>query len=114
MDYLKVTKKEVVNVPKEEVKKVGCVYITKDKKSNKLTYECIVPVSRPKPISLQPLVNHWEKRKMEYIELYGEDRYNEVFLCKNYDYEYFDKMDMIDLSMEECESEENSDYDEYE
>ena len=34
-----------------------------------------------------------EKRTKEYIELWGEDEYERMFMCPNHDYEYFDKLD---------------------
>jgi hypothetical protein len=34
-----------------------------------------------------------EKRTKEYKELWGEDEWERMFVCPNYDYEYFDKLD---------------------
>jgi len=34
-----------------------------------------------------------EKRTNEYKELWGEDEWEQMFICPNYDYEYFDKLD---------------------
>lgn len=34
-----------------------------------------------------------EKRTNEYKELWGEDEWERMFICPNYDYEYFDKLD---------------------
>jgi predicted glycosyl hydrolase (DUF1957 family) len=39
------------------------------------------------------LSNLHEKRTNEYKELWGEDEWERMFLCPNYDYEYFDKLD---------------------
>jgi hypothetical protein len=132
MDYLKVAKKyntstshanQNQNQNQKENKKPGWVYITKDehepKKNNQIRYEYI-PISIPvqlkrQPtitITLQPLINHWKKRKEEYKEIYGEEIYENMFLCKNYDYEYFDKLDNEqEERMEQQKYHENSDYD---
>jgi hypothetical protein len=32
-------------------------------------------------------------RTQNYINLWGEDEYNTMFICQNHDYEYFDKLD---------------------
>lgn len=117
MDYLRVTKKEKTvqeNEKEKEKKKPGWVYISKDpnpKKNNNILYEYKTHNPVPKPINLQPLVNHWKRRKEEYIELYGEDIYEEMFLCKNYDYDYFEKLDREqEERMEQQKQNENSDY----
>lgn len=34
-----------------------------------------------------------EKRTNEYKELWGEDEWERMFICPNYDYEYFDRLD---------------------
>lgn len=34
-----------------------------------------------------------EKRTNEYKELWGEPEWEQMFICPNYDYEYFDKLD---------------------
>jgi hypothetical protein len=114
MDYLNVTKKEKTLQEQKEYSKPGWVYITKDttnpKRNNKLLYEYTSSMKSQK-ITLQPLINHWEKRKREYIELYGEYTYNKMFLCKTDDREYFER---LDREYEEyAEIQENSDY-EYE
>jgi hypothetical protein len=40
------------------------------------------------------MFSRWNRDKKYYIELYGEDNYNFVFKFPNYDYEYFDKLDL--------------------
>lgn len=42
---------------------------------------------------LNSVVNFHNKRKTEYIELWGEEEYNKMFVSPNYDYHYFDKLD---------------------
>jgi hypothetical protein len=114
MDYLSVTKKEKTQENEKEKKKPGWVYITKDpnpKKNNNILYEYKTQKTIPKPITLQPLIDHWKRRKEEYIELYGEDIYEEMFLCKNYDYDYFERLDREqEERMEQQKRNENSDY----
>jgi hypothetical protein len=42
---------------------------------------------------LYSLVALHEQRTNDYIDLWGYDEYEKEFLCKNYDYNYFDKLD---------------------
>jgi hypothetical protein len=39
------------------------------------------------------LANLHENRRQEYIDNWGEDEYEKMFIFPNYDYEYFDKLD---------------------
>jgi hypothetical protein len=43
-----------------------------------------------------------EKRTNEYKELWGELEWERMFVCPNYDYEYFDKLDEA-YEIEQCE-----------
>ena len=51
---------------------------------------------------LNSLVEMNEKRKKEYIDLWGEDEYEKMFLFPNYDYDYFNRLD--ELYEEEMET----------
>lgn len=60
---------------------------------------------------LNSLVYMHNKRKIEYIEFWGEEEYNKMFISPNYDYHYFDKLDqkyeenmeqLREQDMEEC------------
>ena len=63
---------------------------------------------RERPPSFEKLVNHWEKRYTNYIELYGEDIYAHVHLYPFYNYNYFDELDEIFYrELEELEELEN-------
>jgi hypothetical protein len=42
---------------------------------------------------INALINLHEKRTNEYKELWGEDEWEQMFICPNHDYEYFDKLD---------------------
>ena len=42
---------------------------------------------------LDSLVALHERRTNDYIDLWGYDEYEKEFLCKNYDYNYFDRLD---------------------
>ena len=42
---------------------------------------------------INALSNLHEKRSKRYKELWGEDEWERTFICPNYDYEYFDKLD---------------------
>ena len=43
--------------------------------------------------TINNLCSLYEKRRNEYIKLWGEDEYNEMFISPNYDDTYFDKLD---------------------
>jgi hypothetical protein len=58
---------------------------------------------------LNALVALHEKRKNEYIQLWGEEEYERMFRMPNYDYEYFDRLD--EKYEEEMESLEKEKYD---
>ena len=61
---------------------------------------------------LYSLVDLHERRKEKYIESWGEDEYEKMFMFPNYDYEYFDKLDeKYEKEMEKLE--ENEYYEEY-
>jgi len=61
---------------------------------------------------LNALVALHEKRKNEYIQLWGEEEYERMFRMPNYDYEYFDRLDeKYEEEMEALEKE-KYDYDE--
>lgn len=52
------------------------------------------------------LVELHENRKAEYIEKWGEEDYENTFLFKNYDYDYFNNLDEIyDMEIEKLELE---------
>ena len=42
---------------------------------------------------INSLSNLHKTRTQNYINLWGEDEYNTMFICQNHDYEYFDKLD---------------------
>ena len=60
-----------------------------------------------------------EKRKKKYIEIWGEDEYEKMFVFPNYEYGYFDRLDIEEYERnmeqnENCYSEDDyEDYDEY-
>jgi hypothetical protein len=67
---------------------------------------------------LHALVALHKKRTKEYIDLWGYDKWEEMFRFPNYDYEYFDKLDEeyeeeMEKWSEEREKENNSDYEDY-
>ena len=64
-----------------------------------------IPLKTLKPIektnneiafeAIDALVNLHHKRTDEYIDLYGYETWEKMFLFQNHDYEYFDKLDEI-------------------
>jgi hypothetical protein len=68
-------------------------------KENEIAYEVI-----------KKLAELYEKRSNEYIELWGYDEWERMFIFSNYDYEYFDKLDRkYAEEMEEMEEMEYTD-----
>jgi hypothetical protein len=56
-----------------------------------------------------------EKRTNKYKELWGEIEWEQMFICPNYDYEYFDKLDQAyELEEEKNNEKYYNDYDDYE
>jgi hypothetical protein len=60
-----------------------------------------------------------EKRTNEYKELWGEDEWERMFMCPNYDYAYFDKLDeayeeeQAKLAEQYYNNNDSEDYDNY-
>jgi hypothetical protein len=80
----------------------GHISLFYDKITRKLCIEnseIIQPIqprqSPQRPPSFEKLVNRWEKRYTNYIELYGEDIYAHFHLYPFYNYNYFDELDEI-------------------
>jgi hypothetical protein len=98
--------------------KPGWVSIYKDKQTNKIIYNegvSLIDNNEDNNLSvLNSLVNLYKYRKTQYIEIWGEDEYNKMFIIPNYDYEYFDKLDNIYLTEVENDSEYNSEDELYE
>jgi len=70
---------------------------TKSPKESKVDLKVDPKVESPKggEGGMPPeMFSRWNRDKKYYIELYGEDNYNFVFKFPNYDYEYFDKLDL--------------------
>ena len=66
-------------------------------------------------ISFEKLVKHWEKWYDEYIELYGQEIYEQVHLYPFYNYNYFNELDEVFYrELEELEKMEQAEYEEYE
>jgi hypothetical protein len=69
---------------------------------------------------LDALANLHENRRQEYINNWGEDEYEKMFIFPNYDYDYFDKLDekyeeeqrKLNSVYENCENDDD-DYEEY-
>ena len=90
-----------IETVKESHIKPGWVEIKRDNKTQKVvtTYNDITNNTNNDNNEniginiLTALVYLHNKRKMEYIELWGYDQWEKMFISPNYDYEYFDKLD---------------------
>jgi hypothetical protein len=85
----------------EEYVPPGYLFMKRDKNTNKIIrkygemsiYKEEKEIFNPNKI-MDKLVYLYEKRKEEYIDLWGEEEYERMFLFNNYDYYYFDKLDL--------------------
>ena len=55
--------------------------------------------------TLNTLVSLYEKRTKEYIDIWGYDEWAQMFTFPNYDYDYFDRLD--ELEVDKLEAEQN-------
>jgi hypothetical protein len=88
----------------------GCICITYDKINRKINYKQGKMNNNYNKFHTQEAMNKiakfYAKRKNNYINLWGLDTYEETFLFKNYDYEYFDKLDIeYEIEMEKLNEE---------
>jgi hypothetical protein len=101
----------------EEYVPPGYLFMKRDKNTNKIIrkygemsiYKEENEIINPNKI-IDKLVYLYEKRKEEYINLWGEEEYERMFLFNNYDYHYFDK---LDLQYEEEINRFDNDYEDY-
>ena len=89
----------------DKITKKLCIEKEKEKEKEK---------QRPSPPSFEKLVKHWESWHDDYIELYGEDIYENVHLYPFYNYNYFNELDEIFYrELEELEQMEEAEYEDY-
>jgi len=98
--------------PPEEFKlKPGWIVLDKSKNYNKTDDENEKMVDFI--LIMRKMDVLYERRKKEYIEVYGEDNYEKMYKFPNYDYEYFDRLDYLyELEMESNSNGNNEMYDE--
>jgi len=107
VDTLNTVTSEEVEV---EIVKPGCICIKQDAKTNQLIWiygdGCLeinknnendnsdnLAVDEHPFYVFERLKTLYNNRKNEYINKWGYDEYDKMFLFQNYDYEYFDKLD---------------------
>lgn len=90
--------KENIQIIEEEKIPDGCICITYDKINRKINYKYgkidYPNKKRDLQKSMAQIAKFYEKRKNDYINLWGQDMYEDTFLFKNYDYDYFNKLDL--------------------
>ena len=100
IDKVKTEIKVEEEILNEEYIPPGYLVIKRDRNTNKIIrkYGEIPDYFNKKEITpseiIDKLVYLYEKRKEEYITLWGEEEYERMFLFNNYDYHYFDKLDL--------------------
>jgi len=98
------------NIDKDNFLLSGWITMVRDSKTNKTIIKDISQQNKSilersnvkenvKEI-IDRLIYLYEKRREDYINLWGEYEYDTAFLFPNYDYDYFDRLDW-----EECEKE---------
>jgi hypothetical protein len=129
LEKIKQEKKIVEDVKKNEEIPYGWVLIKHNKETNKSYTEYDKKYEEDEKIKneqeerilpfmiLDSLVGLYLKRKNKYINEWGNDEYEKMFISPNYDYEYFDKLDakyeeeMKKLrEMEDAQEETNNDF----
>ena len=127
LDKLKTKKKEAEKIVENidldyENLKPGWVLLKRDPKTGEKIEKIkpsIEPVKRENDFHeidvLNALVKLHEKRKNEYIQLWGYDEWERMYICPNYDYNYFDRLDeeMEDYDSDEYDSDLTNDGDTY-
>jgi len=88
----------------------GCICISYDKNNRKINYKQGKMSTSNNKVTIQQVIDNMaqfiEKRKNDYINLWGLNTYEDTFLFKNYDYEYFDKLDIqYEIEMEKLNEE---------
>ena len=95
---------------KAEVLPYGWVVITPNKYKTHVVK--INPMTPSWENAMDSLVKLYNKRKDEYIALWGKETYETVFLFPNYDYDYYD-YDDEDYDDDEYEDYDDDEYEEY-
>lgn len=95
-----------INNLEKDQKKVGWVYYTREKNTNKIIvddYSLIAGSIREKQTekeyineACKKICERYNQWKTKYIETWGYDEYEKMYLFSNYDYIYFD--DSLDLN----------------
>lgn len=109
-------KLEIVEPKLESNIKQGHISLFYDKITKKLCIEKEKEKEKQRlsPPSFEKLVKHWESWYDDYIELYGEDIYENVHLYPYYNYNYFNELDEIFYrELEELEQMEEAEYEDY-
>jgi hypothetical protein len=91
---------------KVETLPYGWGVITPNTYNNPKVRQYLIENSSYNPLWMDSFVELYNKRKEDYIALWGEETYENVFLFPNYDYNYFDEED-------EEEEDDEEDYEEY-
>jgi hypothetical protein len=112
-DKIRITHIDVTpDTNSQEIIKLGWGSVTKVPKTNKFIYnygKSHYPEKQENPIdALNAMVDVYERNIKHYDALWGEGTYNEHYKFKNYDYEYFDKLD--EQYEDELKKEEDNDY----
>ena len=114
-------KLEVIEPKLESTIKPGHISLFYDKITKKLCIEKETFIQKskqqqqyPSTPTFEKLVKHWETWYDDYIELYGEDIYENVHLYPFYNYNYFNELDEIFYrELEELEKTEEAEYEDY-
>jgi hypothetical protein len=105
IEKLKIEKKRIID--DKIYINPGWVLLQKDKLTNNIIYtENNIKQEDNGSKELYSIVSLYNNRKQLYINMWGEDEYNNMFIFPNYDYEYFDKLDEI-CYMNNCEQDES-------
>jgi hypothetical protein len=104
IEYIKPGWVEIKRDP-ENPRKIIYTYGSKTDEEVVNNSSCKTSKTTPEPQVLEALVNLYNKRTQEYIDMWGYDTWEKMYRFPNYDYNYFDRLD--EEYEEELEEDEN-------
>jgi len=117
LEKIKIVKPTIESVNDEQQNNIlpGWVELSYNKKNKKMEYKYgdRLPKINNNISSelrvLKKLSYNYEKWKADYIQSWGEEEYNKMYISPNYDYHYFDKLDEEYELQQELDNETPSD-----
>lgn len=109
LDATMTEKNKTINL-EEEKRKVGWIYYVKDINTCKIVVEdysttcSILKKEENYNYIYKQICDKYTEWKNKYIQTWGYDEYKKLYLFPNYDYEYFDRLDLYEYEIDENNS----------